>query len=641
MFLKIAEKLALAQAVVAVVIIGLALFAAQRVSGISQALTVVNDINAVKQRYAINFRGSVHDQAIALRDVVLVETMADVDATVREIERLRRFYDDSAGPLDRFFSDAGSRQTDEFAIRQDIAAIEARTRPLADRIIALRRAGDRETAHKLLLAEAKPIYEQSLARINNFIDLQEQKNQVLGGEARASAADFRAMILQIAVAAVVLALGIGFFIARSVTAPLGRMVTAMDDVSSGRFDTDIPQAPDRTEIGRMGNAMELLRGAAAERVKLEAEASARAVEASTRADTYSRVLAEVSQVVAQATAGQLDGRVRADGADSQLNRLADDMNRLMELFDRVIDDIGKLMARVADGDLSGRVDTRMTGVFGRLASDVNGSLEKLEELVSAIKSAAGRMSDAANSIVQDAKDLSMRTESQAASLEQTAAAMEEMSAAVRSSAEAAASASQLTGQTSSVAQRGVGVAAEAMDAMRLLDESSQKIGEITTLVDSIAFQTNLLALNASVEAARAGESGKGFAVVAQEVRALSQRTAEAASQIKKLISESSSHVVSGVGLVGGTSKSLEEIGDAIASMAEMIKGVSTASGEQSSTVQELSGAVSTIDKTTQENAALAMSSADAAAALQGEVGKLATLVAFFKDSHSDRGRRAA
>lgn len=218
--LRIWQPLALGFGLVITLMLVLTAVGVLRVGQIDRALNTINEVNSVKQRYAINFRGSVHDRAITLRDVVLFEDASDVAEVEREIERLADFYADSASPLDALVLDPATGDTEERAILDSIKAIERETQPLIVEVRRLRAAGQREAAHALLLAEAKPAFETWLARINQFIDLQEARNTTEAATATATAKGFAALMVLLSAAALALGALIAWGLVRSVTRPL-------------------------------------------------------------------------------------------------------------------------------------------------------------------------------------------------------------------------------------------------------------------------------------------------------------------------------------------------------------------------------------------------------------------------------------
>ena len=285
---------------------------------------------------------------------------------------------------------------------------------------------------------------------------------------------------------------------------------------------------------------------------------------------------------------------------------------------------------IATGDLSATIPTGGKDEMGRLLQELATMRDKLEGVVSHVRSNADGVSISSEQIAMGNTDLSSRTEEQASALQQTAASMEQMAATVRNNADSASQANQLAMNASQVAVRGGEVVSQVVQTMQGIDASSQKMVDIIGVIDSIAFQTNILALNAGVEAARAGDQGRGFTVVASEVRALAARSAEAAREIKKLIDDSMARVHQGNQLVTQAGATMSEVVAAISHVSDLVAEISAASKEQSQGVEQVSEAVAQMDQTTQQNAALVEESAAAAAGLQRQAKDLVQAVASFK-----------
>ncbi len=350
------------------------------------------------------------------------------------------------------------------------------------------------------------------------------------------------------------------------------------------------------------------RAEAAEETRRQADERA----AAERREVAERLNAEIGAVVAAAGGGDFSARVTARFDDPTLQALADQTNRLVETAAAGIDAAKTTLNAIAAGDLDARMHGSFQGAFAELQRNLNATGDTLADLMRATRDGAAKVLLKAREIQADSEVLAGEAECQASSLEQTAATMEQMSATIRANAEHAAGATELAGQAQERARRGQDIVAQAVTAMGEIEASSSKITDIIGVIDGIAFQTNLLALNAAVEAARAGEAGKGFAVVASEVRSLSQRSAEAARDIKALIVESSEKVADGSRHVGAAGSSLEEILQSVAQVAQTVDEISSASREQSSGISEISAAISKMDESTQKNAALAERSASAA-----------------------------
>ena len=264
-----------------------------------------------------------------------------------------------------------------------------------------------------------------------------------------------------------------------------------------------------------------------------------------------------------------------------------------------------------------------------LRNDFNAAVDKLNTTINRVSTSVENIQSGANEMSQSSDDLSERTENQAAALEETAAALDEVTATVKETAKAAEEARSVVTSARSDAESGGHVVRDTVDAMDSIKDSSDKISQIIGVIDEIAFQTNLLALNAGVEAARAGEAGRGFAVVASEVRALAQRSSDAAKDIKGLISASAEHVQKGVKLVDQTGTALDAIVDQVANIDSLVSDIAASANEQATGLAEVNNAVNDMDRVTQKNAAMVEESTAACHALTNESDELSRLVAHF------------
>ena len=286
--------------------------------------------------------------------------------------------------------------------------------------------------------------------------------------------------------------------------------------------------------------------------------------------------------------------------------------------------------RVAQGDLGSSFAATSNDETGRLLAALKAMNENLAGIVSTVRNSSDSIATGSAQIASGNADLSQRTEEQASALEQTAASMEELGSTVKQNADNARQANQLAMSASTVAMRGGEVVGQVVQTMKGINDSSKKIADIISVIDGIAFQTNILALNAAVEAARAGEQGRGFAVVASEVRSLAQRSAEAAKEIKSLITASVERVEQGTMLVGQAGVTMDEVVSSIRRVTDIMGEISSASTEQSQGVSQVGEAVSQMDQVTQQNAALVEESAAAADSLRQQAQQLVSAVAVFK-----------
>ncbi|MCF8581981.1 methyl-accepting chemotaxis protein [Enterobacter ludwigii] len=299
---------------------------------------------------------------------------------------------------------------------------------------------------------------------------------------------------------------------------------------------------------------------------------------------------------------------------------------LISPLTRLIDNI----RHIASGDLVKRIEVEGANEMGELADSLRHMQGELVRTVGDVRNGANAIYSGASEIAMGNNDLSSRTEQQAASLEETAASMEQLTATVKQNAENARQASHLALSASETAQKGGKVVDNVVQTMRDIAGSSQKIADIISVIDGIAFQTNILALNAAVEAARAGEQGRGFAVVAGEVRNLAQRSAQAAREIKSLIEDSVGRVEVGSTLVESAGETMGEIVNAVTRVTDIMGEIASASDEQSRGIDQVGLAVAEMDRVTQQNASLVEESAAAAAALEEQASRLTQAVAVFR-----------
>lgn len=368
-----------------------------------------------------------------------------------------------------------------------------------------------------------------------------------------------------------------FLISSGVANPIATVVSHIDALQKGDQNREIPEAERRDEIGALGKALVSFRDANAEAKRMEEE------------------------------------KHRADAAQQQV-------------VDRLSDAIGKL----ATGDLTNSIENTFPEKYEQLRTDFNSLIDRLRETISSVVGTAESIRSGSSEITQASDDLARRTESQAATLEETAAALDELTASVRKAADGASSVSETMQDAKSEAVDSSEVVSSAVEAMNAIQESSNRISQIIGVIDDIAFQTNLLALNAGVEAARAGEAGRGFAVVASEVRALAQRSSDAATEIKTLIGDSYRQVEQGVDLVGKTGEALHSIVGQVTQISGLISEIAQGASEQSGGLAEINTGMIELDKVTQQNAAMVEEATAASHMLKGDAANLSKMVSYFK-----------
>uniref|UniRef100_UPI0039EE0E8D methyl-accepting chemotaxis protein n=1 Tax=Bordetella sputigena TaxID=1416810 RepID=UPI0039EE0E8D len=509
-------RLALGFGVVLALLVALAVLSMVRMRSVDNSLNMINGINSVKQRYAINFRGSVHDRSIALRDVVLQNAPAEVAKAVQHIEALAKDYAESARPLDQLFAREAVLPEEKSALAQ-IKESETRTMPLIQRVIALKQSGKGQEATDLLLSQAAPALVTWLADINRMIDLEEKLNRTIAMHAQEVSGHFELEMAALSLLAVILGVCVAALFVRGLLRQLGG------------------EPRDATEIAN----------------------------------------------------------------------------------------------RIAQGDLSVQVRVKANDTASLLFA-VKSMRDNLSGIVGQVRAGTDTVAAAAAQIAAGSQDLSSRTAQQSASLESTVSSIEQLTATVSQNSDHAREANTLAMSASEIATRGGAVVGQVIDTMASISESARKIVDITGIIDSIAFQTNILALNAAVEAARAGEQGRGFAVVASEVRALAQRSAAAAKEIKALIDDSAQKVRSGSELATQAGVTMEEVVTSVQHVTSLVGEITGASVEQAQGIEQVNKTIMQMDMVTQQNAQLVEQGSSAAAALQEQASTLSQLVSVFR-----------
>ena len=418
-------------------------------------------------------------------------------------------------------------------------------------------------------------------------------------EARAVSAD--ALLLQTIAGLVAMAtlLGLLWFHGATLRRGILGLRDSMQRIQKGELGSKVEALDRGDEIGVMARSVDLFRASAIEKQSLEQNAAA------------SRREIEKEREQQQSERDEAVRRIQA-----------------------AVDSLGLALTQLAEGDLAVTIDRPFDGKLDTLRRNFNQTVERLRDVLFNVKENALSIETNGRQMRTAADDLARRTEKQAASLEQTSAALDEITVTVRTATQRAEEASRMVDETRTNAQESGRIVGEAISAMARIEDASNEIGTIINVIDEIAFQTNLLALNAGVEAARAGEAGKGFAVVAQEVRALAQRAAGAAKDIKTLVGRSGNEVGTGVRLVQATGEALGRIGADVARINEHMSSIVMAAREQSTGLNEISTAVGQLDQMTQQNAAMVEQTNASSHTLAQDAEKLTQLVGQFHEGRT-------
>lgn len=453
------------------------------------------------------------------------------------------------------------------------------------------------------------------------------------------------------------ALAIMFLSARRISgrirSGLDQTVSDMNTLASGVLDFEITGIELETEIGEMARSLEVFRTNAAEALKLQeelrekelkedrlralqlqkdqaADAERQAASERERKEIIRDLSSGLGGVVSAAANGDFSLRIDRNFGQVDLDGIVSSVNALVESVETSIEETARVLACIAEGDLTVRMQGNHQGLFLELQKAIDETTLTLGDVVREIAHQCDDIGTSSTKMERQADDLSSRAETQAAALEETSAAMKQLSTSVQSSAEAARKSSSIAKTATDHVNEAGQVVGASVSAMTDIKEASVKIKDIVAVMDSIAYQTNLLALNASVEAARAGEAGKGFAVVATEVRALAQRSGDASKDIKLLIEETVSQVERGVSLVERTGNTLNDVVEGVGAMSATMDSLTNRAQDQASGVSEVASAVHQMDAITQQNAALADDSREAARSLGSKMIIMQDLVRRFR-----------
>ncbi|HEX7873246.1 MAG TPA: methyl-accepting chemotaxis protein [Sphingobium sp.] len=521
-----------------------------------------------------NLSQSIYAKALALDTAILRQNsqfrgyLVTGDASyLKSYNEGRDEYDRTSSELEALLVEPEKREL----------LLESRKETLAwrknwgDRLIEWVKAGRRDEAQEAVRTAGKAVLISAAVLPLRDIRDAETKQIDQNGVSQESAITTAMVVLVVGgIALIGIAITLAMALSKMIARPISELTGAMSQLAAGRNDIQLAEVDRGDELGDMARAVLVFRDAA-------------------RAKSH----ADVAQ-------------------------------------DQVVRALGTGLEAIAAGDMTYQITEPFAGEYDGLRVTFNGTVEGLERSLSHVASSAQSVHAGSTEIRAASEDLSRRTEQQAASLEETTAAMDQVTGMVGDTARGASEVRGAINAAHKDASDGGTVVAQAVEAMDAIEKSSQEIGQIITVIDGIAFQTNLLALNAGVEAARAGDAGKGFAVVANEVRALAQRSADAAKDIKALITTSSQQVTHGVDLVGETGKMLARIVTKISDINGLINDIANSTETQATNLKQVNHAVTDMDKMTQQNAAMVEESTAAARSLAGEADELAALVARFQ-----------
>ncbi|MEG1452252.1 methyl-accepting chemotaxis protein [Brevundimonas sp.] len=575
--LKIQQKLTFAFGGIIAAILAMSLCVYVGVSGVQNIRRDMERVTAAQQA-AVNAQLQMSRQDAALRAYV----MSRIPSAIDLVSEHRSSFNDALDEYKRM-----DRTSDE-QVEKARAGVESWFEAVAVRGVGLDDPANYDSSG--LLAPVDQILQTLVDERGNEAEALAQRQMALANMMR--------LVMGIgSVFALVMAVACGAWLTMGVANPLRAVASATRKLVGGNTEVVIPALGRTDEVGLMASAVEHFKQVTLEQNALKARNDLMLKEAE---EARQRREAEIEQ-------GRRNDTV-------------------------VVTALAEGLEKLANGNLTWRITTDFPQSAETLKVDFNAAIESLEKAVSLVNANVSVINMGAEEISAASNDLSHRTEQQAATLEQTAAALDQITATVGRTADGAKEAAQVVMGARDDAQRSGAVVSNAVDAMTAIEASSRKIGDIIGVIDEIAFQTNLLALNAGVEAARAGDAGRGFAVVASEVRALAQRSAGAAKEIKALISASGTQVSQGVNLVGQTGDALGRIVDRVAQIDALVREIAASAQEQATGLAQVNSAVNQMDQVTQQNAAMVEESTAACQALASEAADLTASVARFEVS---------
>ncbi|ODT49002.1 methyl-accepting chemotaxis protein [Devosia sp. 63-57] len=509
-------------------------------------------------------------------------------------------------------------------------ALVPQLRTVIERDIAAGNSGAFDAQEAAIQGEMSGFSEQARALLAEGVDTAKLTAEQMQAVAANASAIGQVTGAALGGLVILILIGSAVFARNAVVRPIQQITHAMIGIADGDFSVAIPHAGRTDEIGRMAGAVQVFKDNGIRVAALGEEEADRAQRALERAQMMERFQGEFDGAVSAAVKGDFSRRIEGSFADADVSRITTNFNMMLTRTEEALSEAGDVLAALAKTDLTQRMSGSYEGAFAKLGADTNLVADTLSDVVSRLRATSSTLRTATNEILTGANDLSERTTRQAAAIEETSAAMEQLTQAVEINARKAMDGYERSRGAAQLANEGGAVMKETTGAMGRISTSSAKVSDIIGMIDDIAFQTNLLALNASVEAARAGEAGKGFAVVAVEVRRLAQSAAQASSDVKALIDQSSIEVDAGSRLVATAAAKLDTILISVQENASLMHDISVANGEQSSAIAEIRQAVRQMDEMTQHNAALVEETNAAIEQTEAQARDLDTIVDIFK-----------
>lgn len=606
--MKISQKLYTGFGLMIFILIVVTIIGINRVNFIDDTLEEIVEVNSVKQRYAINFRGSVHDRAIAIRDIVLSKGKEDelFKKSLENIRTLEKFYVESAKPMQDIFSNKNSVDEKEIEIFNKINEVEAKTLPLIEKIISYKQNEEHQKAQEVLINETSFLITQWLGTINEFIDYEEKKNLVATPLARDAANGFAKMIITVLIIALIIGILIAYFISKQLSQSASKIQNGLksffDFVNKETKTTTQIDLNSNDEFGQMAN---MLNDNIQKTKKnlLEDE----------------EFVKDVTRVINELSSGNMLVKFEKDTNTHSLKELKELIEHLQDYLEHTIArDLNQLI-KVLETFKNKDFTQRFPDPYATVAVIVNGLGDEISNLLKQSLDIGRLVEKSSDELISNVNILNESTNNAALSLEETSASLEQITSSVISNSRNVTLMTQYSNNLIDSANKGQDLAKSTSNAMEEINTQVTDINEAILVIDNIAFQTNILSLNAAVEAATAGEAGKGFAVVAQEVRNLANRSAEAAAEIKRIVEAATNKAIEGKNISSQMIEGYDHLLNDISKTTETINEISISSKEQEKGIAQINDSISKLDKQTQQNAQIASKTHEVA----NQTGKIA------------------
>jgi len=565
-----------------------------KVSFIDDTLNTIVEVNSVKQRYAINFRGSVHDRAIAIRDLVLAKDKNDALFTksVNDIKKLEAFYTQSAQPMDTIFQTGENVDNTEKEILFKIKDIENKTLPIVSKIINLKMNNKHAEAKELLRHEASGNFTVWLKVINEFIDYEESKNQIATPKAREVASGFSSLMIVILIISLVVGIVIAYFISNQLITSVKKVQLGLE----GFFDflnrktttASIIDLNSHDEFARMAKVI---------------NNNIQDIEKSIIQDE--KFVENIASFANDIGKGILTAQITSNTKTKSLVELKSILTNMQTNLNYSIAECIPTLLDVLSKYKNHDFTVTSPNTSAQVAVAVNDLGDVISALLSQSFSVGKSLEGSSQTLINNVDKLNVSSNEAANSLKETSSVLQEITTAVSNNSKNVVKMESYAKEVDVSAKDGQELAKNTSEAMNEITDQVNAITESISVIDQISFQTNILSLNAAVEAATAGEAGKGFAVVAQEVRNLASRSAEAANEIKNLVEAATAKAQYGKSISNKMIDGYDQLLGSIQKTTESIQSIAAASKEQEQGILQINNSITILDTKTQENAIIA------------------------------------